>query len=128
MIVDARQLVPGTNLKADICIVGAGPAGLLIASQLAALPIRIVVLEAGGQDASTLANDLLEGEDLTGEYHQPKDSRYCQLGGTVRMWNTTVDGEQGAKFVPLDAIDFEEREWIPHSGWPFSKKTLDPYY
>jgi hypothetical protein len=34
----------------------------------------------------------------------------------------------GARMRPLDSIDFEKREEIPYSGWPFSKKTLDPYY
>ena len=29
---------------------------------------------------------------------------------------------------PLDEIDFEERDWVPYSGWPFSKSHLDPYY
>jgi choline dehydrogenase-like flavoprotein len=30
--------------------------------------------------------------------------------------------------VPLDEIDFEERHWVPHSGWPFNKSHLDPFY
>ena len=30
--------------------------------------------------------------------------------------------------MPLDAIDFEPRPWVPYSGWPFPKTTLDPYY
>ena len=25
-------------------------------------------------------------------------------------------------------MDFESRPWIPHSGWPISKRDLDPYY
>jgi choline dehydrogenase-like flavoprotein len=29
---------------------------------------------------------------------------------------------------PLDAIDFEKREWVPYSGWPFTKSHLDPFY
>ena len=29
---------------------------------------------------------------------------------------------------PLDAIDFEERDWVPYSGWPFRKAHLDPFY
>jgi hypothetical protein len=34
----------------------------------------------------------------------------------------------GARMRPLDPIDFEEREWVPYSGWPFSKVHLDPFY
>jgi choline dehydrogenase-like flavoprotein len=32
----------------------------------------------------------------------------------------------GWKF--LDAIDFAPREWVPSSGWPFSRSTLDAFY
>ncbi|MFV1992181.1 MAG: GMC oxidoreductase, partial [Acidimicrobiales bacterium] len=28
----------------------------------------------------------------------------------------------------LDHIDFERREWVPHSGWPICRKDIDPYY
>jgi choline dehydrogenase-like flavoprotein len=34
----------------------------------------------------------------------------------------------GARMRPLDAIDFEERDWVPYSGWPFGKTLLDPFY
>ena len=30
--------------------------------------------------------------------------------------------------VPLDEIDFERRDWIPLSGWPFSRRDLAPFY
>ncbi|MFT6930889.1 MAG: choline dehydrogenase-like flavoprotein [Sediminicola sp.] len=29
---------------------------------------------------------------------------------------------------PFDDIDFMERDWVPNSGWPITKKDLDPYY
>jgi choline dehydrogenase-like flavoprotein len=29
---------------------------------------------------------------------------------------------------PLERIDFEQRDWVPYSGWPFGKDHLDPYY
>jgi choline dehydrogenase-like flavoprotein len=34
----------------------------------------------------------------------------------------------GVRYVPLDPIDFEKRDWLPHSGWPITKADLDPYY
>ncbi|WP_323713105.1 GMC oxidoreductase [Gloeocapsopsis dulcis] len=30
--------------------------------------------------------------------------------------------------MPLDKIDFEKRDGLPYSGWPFSKSHLDPFY
>jgi len=34
----------------------------------------------------------------------------------------------GVRLRPLDEIDFEERDWVPYSGWPFNKSHLDPFY
>ena len=28
----------------------------------------------------------------------------------------------------MDAIDFERRLWVPHSGWPFNQVHLEPCY
>ena len=128
MIVDALHFLPDSINECDLCIVGGGPLGMLLARNLVRSGEKIVILEAGGIEGSDASQDLLLGDDQTGEYHDLIESRHCQLGGTVNIWNTPVDGEKGAKHVPLDAIDFEKRDWIPHSGWPFPKETLDPYY
>ncbi len=34
----------------------------------------------------------------------------------------------GGVCLPLDPMDFEKRPWIPNSGWPITRKSLDPYY
>ena len=28
----------------------------------------------------------------------------------------------------MDPIDFEQRDWVPFSGWPMTRETLSPYY
>jgi choline dehydrogenase-like flavoprotein len=47
-------------------------------------------------------------------------SRLRYFGGTTGHW--------GGNCGPLDAVDFEERPWIPDSGWPFKKAELDRFY
>jgi choline dehydrogenase-like flavoprotein len=32
------------------------------------------------------------------------------------------------RYLPLDEVDFAARPWVPHSGWPFTRSALDPYY
>ena len=50
------------NVKADICIAGGGPAGIVLALSLAEAGISSVLLEAGTPDLPTAAElDLYKG-------------------------------------------------------------------
>jgi choline dehydrogenase-like flavoprotein len=127
MEVDARTL-DASLLDADVCIVGAGPAGLALARRLARGPHRIVVLESGGRLADPEVQRLNEGETSGDAYAGLTATRHRQAGGTVHTWNTLFEQSIGAKYVPLDALDFETRPWWPLSGWPFDRAHLEPYY
>jgi len=48
MLIDAREVPDGGTLNADVCVVGAGAAGIALALELIGGPARVVVLEAGG--------------------------------------------------------------------------------
>ena len=48
------------------------------------------------------------------------NARLRVLGGTTNHWRGWVR--------PLDPVDFERREWLPHSGWPIGFEDLKPYY
>lgn len=41
------------------------------------------------------------------------------LGGASHPWT--------GRCAPFDDIDYEQRDWVPHSGWPFGPKVLAPY-
>lgn len=127
MEVDGRTLgAPG--LDADVCIVGAGPAGLTLARELATRGRRIVLLESGGRNPDPEVQALCEGTTSGDVCAGPGLTRHRRAGGTVWIWNTRFGDEMGAKYVPLDAVDFEAREWWPLSGWPFDRAQLNPYY
>ena len=128
MLVDARHLEENARLAADLCIVGAGPAGLTIARELAGLRIDVLQLESGGLDSEVSAQDLDEGSLEGDAYAGLRSTRHRGVGGTVRLWNTPVRGEPGAKYVPLDDADFLARPGVPHSGWPFDRPGLLPFY
>ncbi len=120
MIHDATPLADGTTLEAEVCIVGAGAAGITIARELGGAGVRTCLLESGGMDAAPapwVPGDVEPG----GVPHAPLgDARAQGFGGTTSRWTGWCR--------PLDAIDFEARPWVARSGWPFDAAHLAPYY
>jgi choline dehydrogenase-like flavoprotein len=129
MLVDVRSLAEGFGIDCDICIVGAGPAGLAVARAAAEGGKKVALLESGGTGAEPETEELIAG-DRRGEWrYRLEGVRARQLGGTASIFKVrSPDGREGFRSGPLDPIDFEERSWVPESGWPFSRPTLDPWY
>ena len=121
MLHDAFELPDGYTVECDVCIVGAGAAGMALAHELRGEALKVVVLESGGERLEKNTQDLHKGEVADPERHAPlHEYRLRQLGGTTNVW--------GGRCAPYDAIDFEERPYVPHGRWPIGKKELDPYY
>jgi choline dehydrogenase-like flavoprotein len=121
MLIDLYDLpseVPVVD--ADVCIVGAGAAGLSLARRLLDLGRRVLLLESGGRDYEAETARLSQGSSIGQPYYDLADARLRLFGGTTAIW--------GGRCAELDEIDFERRDWVPFSGWPFGKSTLAPYY
>jgi choline dehydrogenase-like flavoprotein len=119
--------------ETDVCIVGAGPAGLTLARELSILDLRICVLEAGGEKPDPMTADLNAGEVESPHGYLAETlfiGRRRQLGGTANLWRHELHGRRGKflRCVALEEIDFEQRDWIPLSGWPFTRRDLAPFY
>ena len=121
MIEDANLLADGAALSADICLIGAGAAGIAMALELAGSARSVLLLESGGLEAEPATQDLYAGSVVDERLHSPPD-RYRQrrFGGTTTIW--------GGRCMPRDAIDFEVRDYVPHSGWPITRAAMMPYY
>lgn len=120
MFIDTRQVGDGKALIVTVCIIGGGVAGLTMARELEKAGVDTCVLESGGFDADDATRDLYRG-DATGLDYQFSDGcRARFLGGSSNCW--------GGWSRPLDRWDFERRDWIPNSGWPFGLDELTPYY
>ncbi len=121
MIIDANKVLPGSELTCDICIVGAGAAGITLALELAQSSLDVILIEAGKSDSSGKSQQLYQGSVADQQRHLPADqARYRQLGGTTSMW--------GGRCIPYDPLDFETRIFVENSGWPITRKELDPFY
>jgi choline dehydrogenase-like flavoprotein len=119
MFIDGRELADDTLLEYDLCIVGAGAAGITIALELANRPYRICLLESGGLEYEQPTQDLYRGSNRGLPYYLSQ-SRLRFLGGSTNHWQGNCS--------PLQPIDFEALPWVPGSGWPLSRRDLDPYY
>ncbi|NGO65785.1 GMC family oxidoreductase [Rhizobium daejeonense] len=126
---------------ADLVIVGAGPAGLTIATQCAGTGRRVLVVESGIEVETERHSELNAVENIGElrseaqvrkriEFHgpqaqlwspqvQPFGVRCRALGGSTHAW--------AGKSAPFDVIDFNSRPWVPHSGWPVDRAAIEPY-
>lgn len=134
MFADFRKLEDGLSLKADVCVIGAGAAGITIATTLAKTPLAVCLLESGGLEYDPATQDLYGGQtrgrpwydadtrESGGEQIIPElvFSRVRFFGGSTNHW--------GHGCVPLDDTDFAVRSWVPFSGWPIRQADLEPYY
>ena len=130
MIIDARNLPADETVNTDICIIGAGTAGLTLAHEMIGGPYRICLLESGGIKPDRETQALYKGENIGHPYFTLESSRARFFAGTTNRWAIPIDENDcsGVRMRPLDPIDFERRDWVPYSGWPFRKSHLDPYY
>ena len=120
MFIDTRTVDEGLQVTTTVCVVGAGVAGITLALELSRMGIDTCVLESGGYKADDETRDLYRGENVGLPYTFADGSRSRYLGGSSNCW--------GGWSRPLDPWDFEKREWVPHSGWPFGLDELAPYY
>jgi choline dehydrogenase-like flavoprotein len=119
MIQDLRSQVDGLKVEADLCIIGAGAAGIAIATQFAETGVQVCLVESGGYDYEEDTQQLYAGRSL-GEPVDLETGRLRMLGGTTNHW-----GGRCAEYSPAE---FATRDWVPYSGWPIDLDELKPFY
>lgn len=114
------MLIDLNNYKKDIrtriCIIGSGVGGGTLAKKLSEKNHEFIIVEAG----AIRGNSEIIQKDHAGRDFKMKTTTSIQLGGTTNLWHGVLS--------PLDKIDFQERSWIPHSGWPIDQDDLEPFY
>lgn len=119
MHVDAREHEEAT-IRADVCVIGAGAAGITLALSLVRSGLRTLLVESGGFERTTET-------DLLNAAHTPtigggylSSSRVRVFGGTTSHWTGFC--------LPLADTTFAVRPWVPDSGWPLDGAVLHPFY
>lgn len=131
MLIDAHTLPNQEVIETEVCIVGAGPAGITLAREWIGRGFRVCLLESGGLEVDPDTQALCQGKIISND-HYPKDEleagRRRQFGGASNRWHIELGDRTGVRHTPLDEIDFTERDWLPYSGWAIGWSDLEPYY
>lgn len=119
MILDAGDMDRGRLAQTfDVCVVGAGPAGITLARSLAARGRQVALMEGGGLEVSMESQDQYMGEIVGLDYVDLDAVRLRVFGGCSEHWS--------GRCRALDAEAFETLPARPRA-WPIGKAELDPY-
>jgi choline dehydrogenase-like flavoprotein len=119
MVSELSAVPAGQTLECDLCVIGAGAAGIAIAREFLDSGNSVILLESGGYRREQDTQGLYSGPVVGMRYHHLDDCRSRYFGGSTNCW--------GGICTPLNAIDFEKRPWVPESGWPIGFTELAPY-
>jgi choline dehydrogenase-like flavoprotein len=127
MFVDTKTLDQDIVIRSGICIVGSGPAGVALATELLNAGIAVSIIESGGLDKD--ASDL--GQPAKTSVFPDHRGIWTnrQFGGNGVLWHVNAGlGPNHLRLLQMTAADFEARPWIDESGWPISFAEFAPYY
>jgi choline dehydrogenase-like flavoprotein len=120
MIRDLRKVQDTDGFRTEICVIGAGAAGITIARELAEKGHSVILLEGGGREYSEESQRLYHGDVVGHPNTDLEDTRLRFFGGTTNHWT--------GRCAPFDDLDFKRRPGVRHSGWPITLKDLKPFY
>lgn len=121
MIKDLQSIdVSQVNLRVDVCIVGAGTAGIFLGQRLNELGLRVILLECGEK---TIRKPSQSDEDCLQvgvPFKGAQLGRGFGLGGTSALW--------GGQMISLSPSDIEERTSLSLDSWPITYAELIPHF
>lgn len=124
MLIDSRELDDDQFISCDICIIGAGAAGITIAKSFLYSGVSVCLMESGEFQANSDTQNLYKGWTVfNGEPEKESylhGSRLRYFGGSTNHW--------AGWCRPLDPMDFKKKDWVDYSGWPIDESDLAPYY
>lgn len=103
-------------IEAQVVIVGAGPAGMALALDLAGRGIDVALISSGSFGRDQTSGDLSQAQSLPAHHADPAKLNARRLGGLSWGW--------GGRCLPLDTLDFEPRPALDLPGWPIRRGDL----
>jgi choline dehydrogenase-like flavoprotein len=120
MQIDLEDVPAGTKFESEICVIGAGVAGLLLSTRLAGYGFKVNLLEAGGRELEDRSQDLYKSE-MRGRFHMgTTEGRFRTFGGASTRW--------GGQLLAYPDEVFTTRERMGNVGWPITQDEIRAYY
>jgi GMC oxidoreductase len=120
MQVASEQIPAGARLEADVAIVGAGPAGIVLALEMASRRHTVLLIESGGLGFDSEVQRLGDTEGGDERHVAMSLATRRQIGGASNLW--------GGRCVPFDPVDFEPREIAGNARWPVGYDEIQRYF
>ncbi len=116
---DARADELPERIDTEVCVIGAGAAGITLARELAANGRKVLLVESGGEKIEAQTQSLYVAPNSGVPYYDLAACRLRYFGGTTNHWS----GYCG----PNNPIDYEGRPELNLPPWPINHETLAPY-
>lgn len=104
-----NQDVGHREVVSDVCVIGAGAAGLYLANRLSHLGVSVTVLDAGGEVCGQSADIGFEPRFVGIPYRGATEGRSFGLGGSTSRW--------GGLLVPHGDMDIPDRSDPHFAAW-----------
>jgi choline dehydrogenase-like flavoprotein len=118
--------------RAQVCVIGAGIAGITLAHKLSAQGIEVALLEAGGQGVDERSQSYFEAARLEGQPHLgTREGRFRAYGGSSLRWGgqlLRMPSEPGAEWpiagVALAGFQAEAERLLGVDALPFAAEAF----
>jgi choline dehydrogenase-like flavoprotein len=120
MLIDSREFKDPQQLTADVCIIGGGISGIVLANELVGTGKSVIVIEAGGEEFDEESQKLYRVKSFPENFPDPANMRLRMLGGSSNHWENSTER--------FDPIDFVKRDWVADSGWPIDYVDVAKHY
>jgi choline dehydrogenase-like flavoprotein len=121
MIEDLSSLSEDISIDGELAVIGAGPAGIVVALEAARHGLSVVLLESGNRSFDPAVQELSEAAEWDRHRHARLSMAVRrQVGGTSVIW--------GGRCVPFDPVDFTPRSFLGVPTWPIGYEHIQSYF